>query len=345
MIPGIPAADRIFWIVQSVFDNRENMKTRSLLGTIVLNVLFAMHWTSPDNLYAQNGDTTRAKIAASSLLFVGNSYTFGYGSPVRYYRSRTVTDLNGKGEGGVPALFKIFADEAGCDYAVFMEALPGKGLDFHLKEKSDVFSRSWNHVLLQDYSVLDKNKPGDPTLLSRAAKGLIGLLMSNNRSVDVRFVSTWSRADLTYPDSGYWHGKPIVQMALDIRKGYDRAAAECAPSVYGVIPVGEAWNRAMTDSVADVNPYDGISAGMVDLWSYDHYHGSAYGYYLSALTIFGDITGLDPRSLGKKERAAFELGFSAAQTASLQKVAFEELSATKGRPPLRQFIPIQVSEE
>ena len=42
---------------------------------------------------------------AVNMLFIGNSFTFGYGSAVRYYRSQTVTDLNGGGQGGVPALF------------------------------------------------------------------------------------------------------------------------------------------------------------------------------------------------------------------------------------------------
>lgn len=48
-----------------------------------------------------------------TILFVGNSFTFGAGSPVRTYRPDLVTDLNGEGIGGVPALFSTFADEAG----------------------------------------------------------------------------------------------------------------------------------------------------------------------------------------------------------------------------------------
>ncbi|MEA3151753.1 MAG: hypothetical protein QOD56_2692, partial [Gammaproteobacteria bacterium] len=43
---------------------------------------------------------------AASILFIGNSFTFAYGSPVRYYRPDSVTDLNRAGQGGVPALFK-----------------------------------------------------------------------------------------------------------------------------------------------------------------------------------------------------------------------------------------------
>src|SRR5699024_4116574 len=43
-----------------------------------------------------------------SVLFIGNSFTFAAGSPVRFYRPGTVTDLNDEGIGGVPAMFKSF---------------------------------------------------------------------------------------------------------------------------------------------------------------------------------------------------------------------------------------------
>ena len=94
-----------------------------------------------------------------------------------------------------------------------------------------------------------------------------------------------------------------------------------------VIPVGEAWTRAMQTGVADPNPYDGIDAGKLDLWTYDHYHGSVYGYYLEALTIFGTLTGRDPRSLGDSECSAYELGLSRPQVKALQQVAFDQLAA------------------
>ncbi len=55
---------------------------------------------------------------APTVLFVGNSLIFAAGSPVRYYRSGSVTDLNGTGVGGVPALFQAFATQAGLRFAV-----------------------------------------------------------------------------------------------------------------------------------------------------------------------------------------------------------------------------------
>ena len=77
-----------------------------------------------------------------------------------------------------------------------------------------------------------------------------------------------------------------------------------------MIPVGEAWNRAIETGVADPNPYDGIDAGKLNLWTFDNYHASTHGYYLEALMVFGSVTGRDPRSLGENECSAFELGIS-----------------------------------
>jgi hypothetical protein len=274
-----------------------------------------------------------------SVVFIGNSFMFGSGSPVRFFRPDTVTDLNNEGVGGVPALFKCFTEQAGRDFAVSLETAGGKGLDFHLENKAEVLGRAWDHVVALSYSTLNKDQPGNPDLLVRSVRELAKLLRSKNPNVDIRLIATWSRADQTYPETGHWHGKPIEQMALDVRAAYD-LAAQTSPVIRGVIPVGQAWNRAMQSGIADPNPYDGIEFGKVSLWTHDHYHGSTHGYYLEALMIFGDLTGLDPRSLGKEERAAFELGLSAAQAVALQQVAYDELMAMQGRVLLKTFKPI-----
>jgi hypothetical protein len=75
------------------------------------------------------------------------------------------------------------------------------------------------------------------------------------------------------------------------------------------------------------NPYDGIAFGQVSLWTNHYHHASNYGYYLEALMISGHVTGLDPRSLGENDAAAFELGMAQEQAGALQKVAAEQLLA------------------
>ena len=272
-----------------------------------------------------------------SILFIGNSFTFALGSPVKQFHPSSVTDLNNTNIGGVPALFKTFSAEAGLNLNVSLETSPGKNLDYHLKEKASVIAKSWDYVVMHGYSTLDKENPGNPAAMATSAKEIAALLRSKNPKVDIHLVATWARADELYLKSGFWHDQPIEKMTLDIRKGYDYIATKAA--IKDVIPVGEAWNRAIKTGMADANPYNGIEAGKINLWTTDNYHGSSFGYYLEALMDFGSVTGYDPICLGKNEKAAKELGFTSKQTDDLQKIAHDELSARKCYPKLKIFTP------
>ncbi len=265
--------------------------------------------------------------AADSVLFVGNSFTYGYGSAVKFYRSDSVTDLNNQGIGGVPALFKAFAEQAGLDLDVYLETEPGSNFDFHLDKKRGIIGRRpWDIVVLQGHSTLDSDAHGDPAKLISTTAQMSELLRTRNPEVDIYLTATWSRADMTHQPNHVWSGKPIEQMALDLRAGYEKAAIN-AQGVVSVNPVGEAWTQAMTLGLADDNPYNGLEYGKIDLWTFDHYHASAYGSYLEALVVFGNVTGLDPRSLGANECAAFELGMQNTVVAGLQEAAFRQLAA------------------
>jgi len=263
--------------------------------------------------------------AGQSVLFIGNSFTFGSGSAARFYRNDTVADLNNEGVGGVPALFKSFTQQAGLDYEVALETRGGVGIDFHLENKLGVIGRrGWDKVVAHGYSTLDADKPRDPAKLVATSKQLADFLRARNPNVDLYLTATWSRADQTYPEKGAWAGQPIEQMGKDVRAAYDKAAAAAGAKV---IPVGDAWNRAIETGVADPNPYDGIDAGKINLWTFDNYHASVHGYYLEALMVFGSVTGHDPRSLGENECSAYELGISTADAKRLQQIAFDQLAA------------------
>jgi hypothetical protein len=286
-----------------------------------------------------------ADAAPVRVLFLGNSFLFGSGSPVRFFRPGTVNDLNRAGVGGVPALFKAFTGDAGLAYEVSVETASGQGFDFHLEKKASLIGRPWDVVVMQSHSVLNQAKPGDPELLIRSARALGEMFAGYNPRVDVRLIATWPRADLVYLEKGAWHGKGLEGMARDVRAAYDRAAA-ATPQVRGVIPVGESWLRAIRAGFADGNPYDGVAFGQVSLWTHDHYHASTHGYYLEALMVFGHVTNRDPRSLGGDEAAAFELGMSKEQAEALQRIAAEELAAagvrlepfkTKAAPLIRRI--------
>ncbi len=266
-----------------------------------------------------------ASRAATKILFVGNSFTFGENSPAKHYKADTVHDLNGEGIGGVPALFKAFTREAGLDYDVSLETSPGKNFDFHYTTKLGLIDKPWDVVVMQGYSTLDARAPGNAANLVKYAVMLADEFHTQNPQVQLWLDATWSRPDQTYPEGTHWHGQPIEQMALDVRKGYDQAKA-ASPWFAGIFPVGEAFNLAIRDGVADPNPYDGIAFGQLDLWAWDHYHASGAGYYLEALVEFGALTGKDPLSLGAHEPSAADMGLSPAQTTALQQVAHDILA-------------------
>jgi hypothetical protein len=270
--------------------------------------------------------------AATTILFVGNSFTFGApagGAPlVQNYRPDTVTDLNGTKIGGVPALFKAFTVQAGLDYEVSLETAPGKGVDWHYENKLATIARPFDKVILQSYSTLDAAKPGDPATLIKYSGLLAQAFHDKNPKVDVRLAATWSRADQTYKPGGAWYGQPIQQMAADLRAGYDKAD-RASDLISGVIPVGQAWNLAIASGLADPNPFDGKDTG-INLWAPDAYHASVYGYYLEALTIFGNVTGRDPRALGAADVVAKDLGIASSTAVALQALAAQANAHSTG---------------
>ena len=166
--------------------------------------------------------------------------------------------------------------------------------------------------------------------LVRDSAAFAQLLHDKNPNVDIRLTATWSRADQTYPETAppVWKGKPIQQMGQDVQAAYEQAVKE-EPRYAGIVPVGLAWNRAIDSGVADANPYDGIDANKIDLWAYDHYHASSYGYYLEALMDFGKLTGHDPLELDGKDRVAEALGISPQQSHALMQVAHDTLEQHK----------------
>jgi hypothetical protein len=101
----------------------------------------------------------------------------------------------------------------------------------------------------------------------------------------------------------------------------------------------------MEMGIADTNPYDGIDVDKFDLWTFDHYHASSFGYYLEALVVFGNLTGLDPRSLGENECSAFELGMSRVQVQGLQQAAYDQLASEGKVMPSPLVLPQPASPE
>ncbi|MBL8384382.1 MAG: PEP-CTERM sorting domain-containing protein [Burkholderiales bacterium] len=112
------------------------------------------------------------------------------------------------------------------------------------------------------------------------------------------------------------------------------ADSDGTPGIKGIIPVGQAFLAAVVAGLATRDMYapDAQTDNLIDLWFNDGTHASVAGSYLSALTQFGAITGLDPLMFGAAERAAADLGLSAREAVLLQAVASFQLGFHTGIP-------------
>lgn len=145
-----------------------------------------------------------------------------------------------------------------------------------------------------------------------------------------------------FPDTLYYAAEGMAGMTADLRAAF-AARAQANPGFAGVIPVGEAFQRAVDQGIAKGSGFygaDGTYASALpqdpmDLWWIDYLHASKYGSYLSALVIFGKLTGLDPWSFGASEQAANDLGISPGDAVKLQRIASEQLYVS-GEPLQRR---------
>lgn len=195
---------------------------------------------------------------------------------------------------------------------------------------------------------------GNPNALSQTACNTARTINGNpneNPDTKVYLYETWARPNMmsgafttitdpvtgaitttTTPATPYYSS--LEDMTQDLHHAYYGLAAS-NPDYAGVAPVGDAFMRAVAMGLATRNPYaaDALSDGLIDLWWDDNLHASKYGSYLSALTLFGSITGHDPLSLGAGELAAFDLGISERDALALQQVASAQLGFAAAEVP------------
>ena len=172
------------------------------------------------------------------------------------------------------------------------------------------------------------------------ADGAVPANPNANAATNVFLYETWARArDMvgafrtetdevtgeitTYPIAAPEYYTSLEDMTADLRAAYEGLAAS-NPIFEGVAPVGAAFLSAVQQGIAIRDPFTetiGDDVGNVSLWWDDNFHPSRYGSYLSALTLFGTITGVDPRSMGAGDSAASDLGIDASVAVALQNVA------------------------
>jgi len=265
--------------------------------------------------------------------------------------------------GGVPGLVEQLATQAGLDYEVFHSLRGGATLRGHFLNTNPVgwdmrvnmTRRKWDAVILQGNSTEAVARAGGNPAQFRAfvnkieqfihvgnahtfresqlypgGSNALRTIPANpnaNPNAKVFLYQTWTRPDLTYLPTGEYFGEPLETMGNEIRDSYALAAAQNA-KIAGVLPVGEAFLRAVQDGVAFRNSY-APEGNLVDLWWHeDQFHPAKYGSYLSALVIFGQLSGIDPQSFGANEKVANDLGIEPQQAMRLQRVASEQLAAS-----------------
>lgn len=157
-----------------------------------------------------------------------------------------------------------------------------------------------------------------------------GAFVTTTDAVTGAVTRTSTPADTYYRNLG--------AMTEDLRLAHAAAAAlagaDGSGGIAGIAPVGESFQRAVDQGLATADFWGPNAAtdGLLDLWFDDGTHASRYGSYLSALTLFGTLTGLDPLSLGAGEQAAADLGIGSADALVLQRVASEQLGFTAPVP-------------
>jgi len=137
-----------------------------------------------------------------------------------------------------------------------------------------------------------------------------------------------------YPDTLYYEAEGLAGMTDDLRAAF-AAKAYTNANFAGVLPVGDAFQRAVNDGIAKSSGFytpEGVYAAEVpqdkiNLWWIDYLHASKHGSYLSALVIFGKLTGINPASFGANEKAAADLGINPGDAVKLQRVAWDQLAA------------------
>jgi hypothetical protein len=278
------------------------------------------------------------------ILFVGNSFFHGAFEPVLNYNAAAITDENyvaaSSGQrrrqyqheqgpwGGIPGIFKKLTDESGLNYEVHLEAISGQTLKFHYDSALAVIKQpKWEQVVLHDYSTgpVPTRHGGQPARFFEYATRLEQDIHAVNPASQVYLYETWARADLTYPAGKPYSGLPLDSMTQDLHKAYYQESTRDS-RIAGVAPAGDAWLRAVKKGVAMANPY-APEAGKVNLWGRDHYHPSTYGAYLNACVLLAELTGKDPRKLGRTEQAAAALGIAPDTAVALQRLAYEQVQA------------------
>ncbi|MCE0523609.1 MAG: hypothetical protein LV480_11940 [Methylacidiphilales bacterium] len=209
---------------------------------------------------------------ADNVLFIGNSFTLGAGSPVL-----------GK-DGGLAALFQAIARAKGRHVAASAVAVGGKDWSYHLAQPATaraLGSKTWTWVVLQDYSTRPTHV-GDVKQFMRDGETFSKRIARTSPAAGILLFETWAR-----PPGAFYNGKPghdfsgHGQMTSELHQSYGRLRDDLAGKnshrPVRVALVGTAFASAAAQFPA------------INLDCPDHHHASAEGSYLAVLVIYETI--------------------------------------------------------
>jgi hypothetical protein len=195
----------------------------------------------------------------TSVLFIGNSFTFTYDMPFK---------------------FKEIAESFGRKTYVDTVVKGGMNLKYHsdqAKTYEKIRSRKWDYIVIQGHSKefarptdsIDKN-------CLPFARKIVDSIRANHNCTKILFYETW----------GYKNGinsSPLIStyslMQSVIEKEYLRFVGVFSA---GLVPVGSVWRE-----VRENYP-------LINLYNEDLYHPSKEGSYLAACTFYASIFRVSP---------------------------------------------------
>ena len=199
-----------------------------------------------------------ARSQSTSVLFIGNSYTY-------------VNDL--------PQTLAGIALSKG-DTLVYDSSVPG-GYTFqqhsaYAPTLSKINQQAWDYVVLQEQSQLPSFSPAQvATSVLPYARKLDSLILLNDSCTETVFYMTWGRENGDASNCGFY--PPVCTyegMQQCLRESYLQMAALNHASVS---PVGVAWKRVRTEYPA------------MPLYQADESHPGIYGTYLAACVFYSTL--------------------------------------------------------
>ena len=251
-------------------------------------------------------------LRADNVLFVGNSFTFGAEAPMVVLY------------GGVPKLFEAIARAKGKEVTAWSVVGPGKDFAWHLKQPATanaLAARTWNWVVLQDYSTRPTHVGDIPGFLRDGATFSDRIAVASPHAGIILY-ETWARPAVFYTGAPGHDFTGAQQMMAELHNSYAQLAANLAKSnpnrEVRVAQVGTAFART-----GDEDP-------MINLNAKDDHHSTKEGYYLAALVIYETIY----HDSAKGAPTSFMHGllqYPPDVAAKLQAVA-DEIAATPATP-------------